>query len=177
MTSLETLTKFDKYYYDTYREVSKYVVCNCSNIEDVKDIIQNIYLELYKQLQKKKVVDHELSYVMGIAKHKVKDYYRFQYKRKIRFCFFSKEACEWMDTIPTKVNIEKELLTKEDINRIWKHLKKKNVIISKIFYLYYYTDNTIKEISNTLEITESNVKNYLYRTLKELNILLKKEDD
>ena len=36
------LTKFEKIYADSYETISKYVVCNCSNIEDVKDIIQNI---------------------------------------------------------------------------------------------------------------------------------------
>ena len=50
MVDQETLSIFDKLYYDTYPEVLKYIVINCSNIEDVKDIIQNVYLEVLKKL-------------------------------------------------------------------------------------------------------------------------------
>lgn len=49
MTSLKALNIFDEYYYETYNDISKYVVCNCNNIEAVKDIIQSIYLEVYKK--------------------------------------------------------------------------------------------------------------------------------
>ena len=52
MASQETLKTFDKYYYDTYQDILTFVVCNCSNIEDVKDIVQNTYLELYKKIKK-----------------------------------------------------------------------------------------------------------------------------
>ena len=43
---------FNQIYKETYPVVSKYVVCHCKNIEDVKDILQEIYLHVYKQLQK-----------------------------------------------------------------------------------------------------------------------------
>lgn len=173
MTNQENLKEFDKYYYETYQNVSKYVVCNCSNIEDAKDIIQNIYFELYKQLRRKKIIINDLTYVMGIARHKVKDYYRFQYKRKIVTLFLNKANIDLTSSIQTKVNIEKDFITKEDIHKIWEYLKEKDVIISKIFYLYYCSNTTIREIANMLGLTESNVKNHLYRTRKELNILLR----
>ena len=47
MTGQETLKKFERLYNETYTSVLKYVVCNCSNIEDVKDIMQNIYIAVY----------------------------------------------------------------------------------------------------------------------------------
>lgn len=59
-------------------------------------------------------------------------------------------------------------MDKFDTELVWKYLKKKNNNIAKIIYLYYYEDFTIKEIANSLNLTESNVKNYIYRTLKEL---------
>lgn len=40
--------------------------------------------------------------------------------------------------------------------------------IRKIFYLYYSLELTIAEIAVELEMTESNIKNKLYRTLAEL---------
>ena len=57
---------------------------------------------------------------------------------------------------------------------IWNYLKKKNPDIQRIFYLYYNLDFTIKEISEELNLKESDVKNKLYRTLKELQKNLRK---
>ena len=175
MTSLKALNTFDKYYYETYNDISKYVVCNCNNIEDVKDIIQSIYLEVYKKVLKEPQINNCHVYIMGIAKHKVKDYYRFKYKVKITN-LFNNDDKNIIDNISSNINIEESFLEKENIEKIWKYLKRKKVIISKIFYLYYYTGYSIKEISKVLEISESNIKNYLYRTLKELKLFLEGND-
>ena len=116
---------------------------------------------------------------MGIAKNKVKDYYRFNYKNKLMSLFSStnKTEIELIDTIEASINLEEELLKEEKKNFIWTYLKKQDVIISKIFYLYYYMDYNIKEIAKVLSISESNVKNYLYRTLKKINALMKRSEE
>lgn len=173
MASQETLKTFDELYYETYQDILKYVVCNCSNIDHVKDIVQNIYLEVLKKLKKNKQTINK-AYIMGIAKHKIKDYYRFNYKAKLISLNNSKdnEELELINNIPEDFNIEEYLITKEDIKHVWFYLKKKKVIISQIFYLYYYLNFSIFEISQELHISESNVKNYLYRTLKELKCFL-----
>lgn len=168
-------TLFDKIYDDTYQDVLKYVICKCSNIEDVNDIMQNIYVDLYKKISNTNI-DNVSSYIMGIAKNKVNDYYRFKYKNKLISLFSSKHEKELLDKIPTEEDIEKEIVIKENIETIWKFLKNKKAIISKVFYLYYYLGLSIKEISIELNINQSNVKHYLYRTLKELNIYLEKSD-
>lgn len=170
MTDNHALTKFEKLYADSYEIVSKYVVCNCSNIEDVKDIIQNIYIDVFKNIEK----IEETSYIIGIAKNKIKDYYRFNYKRI--FNFFDKNN-DSIEDVPSDINIEETFLEKSNIDEIWDYLKSKSVVISKIFYLHYYLDLTIKEISLELKISESSVKNYLYRTLKELNTCLIEKSD
>lgn len=82
----ETLNTFDKLYYDTYQDVLKYIVINTSNIDDVKDIIQNVYLDVLKKLGNKNIKLNK-SYIIGIAKNKIKDYYRFNYKVKITSLF------------------------------------------------------------------------------------------
>lgn len=174
MASQETLKIFDELYYETYQDILKYVVCNCSNIDNVKDIVQNIYLEVLKKIKKNSEIQLTKAYIMGIAKHKLKDYYRFNYKAKIISLNTSKnkDELELINNIPKDFNLDEYIITKEDIKLIWSYLKKKKVIISQIFYLYYYLDYSILEIAKELNISASNVKNYLYRTLKELNLLL-----
>lgn len=156
MTSQKALDKFDVVYNESYKDISKYVVLNANNIGDVKDILQNIYLEVYKNIDK--VSDK--NYVFGIAKNVLKKYYRFKFLRK--------NDTEITDNMKSSINLEKTVMDKFDTELVWKYLKKKNNNIAKIIYLYYYEDFTIKEIANSLNLTESNVKNYIYRTLKEL---------
>jgi len=177
MIDQETLNIFDKLYRDSYSSVLKYVVCNCSNIEDVKDIVQSVYLELLKILKKDKFFNKNNAYIMGITKNKVNEYYRFHYKAKIVSLFSKKDELELLDSIPSDVDLQKELIKREDLQFIWNFLKKKRVIIPKIFYLYYYLDMSIKDIAEELNISESNVKHYLYRTLNELKITMKNRGD
>jgi len=58
-----------------------------------------------------------------------------------------------------------------DTARQW--IKQKPEDVKRVFYLFYDVDLTIPEIAKTLSLTESGVKNKLYRTLKELRELLK----
>lgn len=167
MIDQETLNKFDMLYKQTYDDVLKCVVCSCHNIDNVNDIIQNIYLAVFNKLQKKHDIDKV--YIMGICKNKIKDYYRFNYKEKIISLFSAKNNIEMIDTIPSNINIEEDFILKYDTEMVWNYLKKKKIIIFKVFYLYFKLELTIKEIAQELNITESNVKHYLYRTLKELN--------
>lgn len=177
MIDQETLNKFDKLYNGSYSNVLKYVICNCFNAEDIKDIVQSVYLELLKILQKDKSFNKGNAYILGITKNKVSEYYRFNYKAKIVSLFSKKDDFLLLDSIPDNVDLEEEFIKKEDLKFIWNYLKRKKVIIFKIFYLYYYTDMNIKDIGIELNISESNVKHYLYRTLKELKFIMKNGDE
>ena len=87
-----------------------------------------------------------------------------------------KEDSNIMESIPTNIDIEKSSILKEDITFIWNYLSKKKVIVSKVFYLYFYLGYSLSEIASELNVSESNVKNYLYRTINELNSIMKKGD-
>lgn len=169
MTSL-ALKKFNDIYEDTFNDVRKYVILKCKNITDVEDILQNIYTDVFKSIKKGNLVDK--SYVMGITKHKVMDYYRFKFKLNI-IDYFKNEEKNF--DIQSDFDLEESVLIKVDASKVWDYLKHKNVIISKVFYLYYYEGLSLKEISNTLSISETCVKHYLYRTLNELKKYMKEE--
>ena len=176
MLDQETLKTFEELYEQTYKDILRYAVCNCSNIEDVKDIVQTIYLEVLKKLKKDASFKITKQYIFGIAKNKINSYYRFNYKAKIVSLFSNKnneKEIELIDNIPDEFDLQAYLINKNNVEIIWNFLKKKKVIIFKIFYLYYYCNLKIKDIAKTLNISEANVKNYLYRTLKELASFMK----
>ena len=57
-----------------------------------------------------------------------------------------------------------------------KYLSSKGDEVRKIFHLFYRFDLTIAEIARLLDTSESDVKNKLYRTLKEIRTYWKGED-
>ena len=81
---LISLENFEKIYNNTYNQVLQYIICKCSNIDDINDLIQETYIALYKTLCGKKhlILDNYTSYVIGIAKKQISKYYGFLYKYK-----------------------------------------------------------------------------------------------
>lgn len=169
-----TKETFEFLYNNTYKSILKYTICHCRNLDDVNDIIQDTYTELYQAIVNKKNInlDNAESYIIGIAKNKIKGYYSSQ-----NVIYHIESENENLDKYrDNEINIEQDLITKDNVLKVWNYLKSKNVLTAKIFYLYYIIDIPIKEIAKELELTESNVKNYLYRTQKELKEKFKKGD-
>ena len=133
--------------------------------------MQETYLELWKILNKKMLSDINIkSYLIGIANNKMKKHYSLLQKLKTVSLFEKNEKdMELIDTIEDKVDINNLIIKNDNWSMIWAYIKgKKNQDISKIFYLYYKLELSIKDISNELKVSESYIKNLLYRTLKEL---------
>lgn len=171
MVNQSNLNKFNCIYDKTYSDILKYVVINCHNMNDVNDILQDTYLELWKILNKKDITENNIkSYLIGIAINKIKKHYTLiQRIRTISIFDKNDNDIEIIDTIKDNFDIEDIIIKNENWNLVWNYIKKKkNKDIPKIFYLHYKLELSIKEISNELGLNESYIKNLIYRTLKEL---------
>ena len=159
-----TKETFEFLYNNTYKSILKYTICHCRNLDDVNDIIQDTYTELYQAIVNKKYInlDNAESYIIGIVKNKIKGHYS---SLKINYQMET-ENPNFEQLNDNEIDIEQDLITKDNVLQV-----------SKIFYLYYVIDIPIKEIAEELELTESNVKNHLYRTQRELKDKFKKGDD
>lgn len=170
MGDIIKLNNFEDIYNKTYKRILRYVICKCNNLDDVNELVQDVYIEFYHILEKKPFIkiEDETSYIIGISKNILKKYYRGKYKEKANIIYFSKDIEENEPEIADNVNLEENIINEENVRKIWDYLNEKNALIAKIFYLYYVSDLSINEISSELEINESTTKNYIYRTLKEL---------
>ena len=175
MSTQLSIETFEEIYNLTYNKVLKYTICNCSNLDEVNDTIQDIYTELYKSIIKKRqiVIENVESYIIGIAKNKIKRKYNNKVKQLLKEV--DSEGIEQISDL--SIDIENDLITKDNALEIWNYLKTKRKITAKVFYLYYILDLPIKTIAKDLEISESNVKNNLYRTKKELKNNFQKGED
>ena len=78
MTGQENFQMFKKIYDETYNNLLKFIVCRCSNIDDVNDIIQETYTEFYKIFISEKNLNNVNKYIYGIAKNKIKKHYTYR---------------------------------------------------------------------------------------------------
>lgn len=178
MIDRKNLEKFNEIYDETYSSVLKFVVCKCFDMDDVNDIIQEIYIEVYKNILKNKKIDNIDSYLIGIAKNKIKKHYSLLYRLNTVSLFsVRQDEPELLEKLPCDFDIEDIVFDKNDMDEIRKYLKSKSMNIQKIFYLYYGEGFTIKEIVQQLKLNESYIKNCIYRTLKEMQKKFGKESD
>ena len=151
-------------------------MCKCSNIEDVNDLVQDTYVELYNILKKKQKIYLEncQSFVIGIAKKKIQKYYGLLYRLKNHNIYqVENEEIE----LPDDWDLEVETIKKLSAEAVWNYIKTKNIKTVKVFYLYYCTEIKISQIAKELNMSESNVKNILYRTIKDIKENIKIEGD
>lgn len=157
--------------YDTTREkVLAYIVVKCSNTEDIADIFQETYTEIVSIIRKRGVtyLKNPEAVVMKIARQKVYRHYKLLERLHGVEKVGDFEDGDPKDEEFDDFSLEESLFTKWTVDMAVDYVSKKDELTKKIFYLYYYMDKPIKEIAELFSIKESNVKNRLYRTLKEL---------
>lgn len=176
MNNCIILEKFNKIYYDTYKNTLKYILIHCNDLDDVKDLLQETYLDFYKYLSKNDLnkIDDIDRYIIGISKNILKKYYRSKYKNCNVVSMYQEDDNE--KVMDSDINLELQFITKENVQEVWKYIKNKDIKIAKIFYCYYHLDMKIIDIAIEMQIKESTVKNYIYRTIKELQQIFKRED-
>ena len=157
---------FNQIYDSTYRATLIYVTAKCHNTEDIADILQETYTELYTVICRRGAdyIKDTGAFVRKIAKSKVYRHYSFFERIKNNMSIneiedvFSEEGFDLENVVINK-------LTVEDVD---KHIFSKPQVTQKIFCMYFSLDMTISEIAKALDVKESYVKNKLYRTLGEL---------
>ncbi|MFW5780717.1 MAG: RNA polymerase sigma factor [Bacillota bacterium] len=169
---------FNMVYDDTYNEVMAYVVARCSDINYVEDILQDTYAEFFSIINKKgkSYVKSPISLIKKIAKIKVFRYYKLksQLNRQVSLQREDKSDKEIID--PRYQDIEKRYINSYTAKEVWRQIALSHPDIQKIFVLHYYMDKTIKQISGIMNLSESNIKHKLYRTIDSLRKIYKRED-
>jgi RNA polymerase sigma-70 factor (ECF subfamily) len=178
MISHEITARFNEIYDSTQKAVLSFVTAKCGNTADIADIVQEIYLELFSLLTRRGVdfIKNENAMVLKIAKQKLARHYSLM--ERLRMIVPMVGANAEGDEIPL-TDLEADAFLAEDftvsrllIDDAKALLRRKPESVRKVFYLYYEVGLSIHEISKTLSMSESDVKNKLYRTLKELRSML-----
>ena len=170
----DTAMRFDSIYDSTNREVLAFITAKCGRTADINDIFQETYMDLYSLLERRGVnyVTHEKALVMRIAKRKISKHYSLVDRLKV-FASLTGADEEDADTdltesIADDFSVEEFVINDILLENARKLIKTKPENVRKVFYLMYNVGLTIPEIAQKLSMSESNVKNKLYRTITEL---------
>lgn len=127
-------------------------------------MIQDTYVELYKILKKKKhiVLENYQNYIIGIAKKKLQRHYGLLYQFKIVPIYTKLEEQEYEAEISSNMDVEADTIKKLNAEVVWKYIKRKNINVIKVFYLYYCLELKISQIAIELNLSESNVSRICY---------------
>ncbi len=175
-------TAFNKIYDSTNKKVLALITAKCCNTEDISDIFQETYIELYSVINNKGVdyIENPEAFLAHIVKQKIYRHYSVaqRFKMQISLHQLDKDGKEFdiSDTVINEMSVEESYVLKEEVDEITSYLNSKPQITKKIFHLYYSLDKSIPEIAELLEIGQSSVKNHIYRTLKDIQENFKKEE-
>lgn len=137
------------------KHINLFLIYHAPLLDRVEDLLQDAYVKVYEISKRKKILDQK-AYLYKVGWNLLKKEFKL------------KKECEFLEEIHAPIrNLEQELDVKFAWEELWNVLKEKEIQIQKCIY-FYYLGMSIEEISKVLAIKKSNVKNYLYRTFKEI---------
>ena len=176
MSKPNTASRFDEIYNSTQKSALGFITAKCGNTADIADIFQETYMELYQILTKRgdNYIKNEKAIVLKIARQKLARHYR-RAEKSAEIPLVTKGEDGEVDI--SELGIDAFLTEDFEVDHVTlseakEKIKSKPEDIKKVFYLYFELGQTIPEIAKALRLSESGVKNKLYRTLRELRELL-----
>jgi len=162
MSSIDKEQRFIKAYNSYIDEIYKYVFLR-TGLESVtaEDITQDIFLEVFKGFDKFKALCSERTWVFKIARNKVYDYYRKQYKQCMESISIEEGGTQQLCDPGQDVDqlIEKSFESKyvlECLNSLPQHYK--------ITLLLKYSDGkSVNEIASIIDKSNKAIDNILQR--------------
>ena len=174
--------RFNEIYNSTQSSTLAYIAAKCSDMADINDIFQETYMELYRVMLKKgtEYIRNEEAFAIKIAKQRVYRHYSMFGKVKADIplsSFSAADEKEIYDIENCEETIDDALCTKELVDEIESYLKTKPQDIQKVFFLRFSLDLQISEIARLMNTSESQIKNKLYRTIKEIRTFYTQKEE
>ena len=138
------------------------------NQDDIEEIISDVFVTLWNNREKLDINKKLSSYLAGITKNLI--------LKKYREIKETENIDDFEEKLVFTENISLYSSEEEQYDLLIKELNKLKVEEKKIFLMYYFQNKKIKEISESLNFSESKIKMKLNRTRKKLRKVLEKGD-
>jgi RNA polymerase sigma factor (sigma-70 family) len=157
-------------YKSGYNKVERYVLTNKGSAEQAKDIYQEAFIAVWRNIQLDKFQPQSESalsgYLYQIAKNKWIDYLRSAHHKNMFRSGEVENSFEQADELP-----EEQL---EYINDVKFGFRQLNDNCKEVLTRFYYRNESMKTISEAMDWTEATARNNKYRCLERLREIVKK---
>jgi len=154
---------YEKYFDDLFQIARRRVTLN----EDAGDLVQEVFLSFYKNIQTIQVDDSIGGYLFISLRNKILNFYAKERSR------LNKLSQKPFIPVENEDVIWSRLLTKEIQELVQAELNSMSPRLKEIYQLSKEQQMSIAEISALLQISEQTVKNQLYRALQQIRAALK----
>jgi RNA polymerase sigma-70 factor (family 1) len=149
---------FQQLYSEHWEKMYSYCLHHCQDEYTAEEIVQDVFLSLWDRRTELIIRQEPQKYLIRSAKLKLFDYYR-------HCAVIKKHIEESGNSIARSSNNIQESIShkeaKNSLNDLLKQVPEQSAII---YRMSRENDFTIKEIANSLGITEKKVEYYLYKT-------------
>jgi len=157
---------FDELYQKYHHDVFQFLFYMVRNKEQAEDLVQEVYIRVYKSYHRFEGKSSEKTWLFSIARNVAIDFFRKQKGWKERML----EKFDWStNQVKDEYPIPEEItVQKEEIKWIYKCLVFCTLDQRSVIILRYIQDLSIAETAKALGWTESKVKTTQHRSLKVL---------
>lgn len=176
-------TVFDEIYESTYRKTLVFVTRRCGHIEDIADILQETYAEVYRVLSGNGVqyIAYPMGFVLRVARTQIHRHYATQEKRiaAVPLTMQDEDGEEWdiTDREWTGPSVEDQVVERLVLREVAEFLRSRPDPVQRAIYLHYYLDMPLPQVAAALSAKESTVKSWIYRTLRDIREKYEREGE
>jgi len=146
----------------TILKLKNFIAKKVSNPEEAEEIFQETLVSASKCLELYSGKSSFFTWLCGIAKHEISDFYR---KKRIKTILFSR--LPWLENLASEaLGPEQIVLREEAIKKIEKTLKSLSEGYQQVLRLKYYQGLSVKEIAQQLNETVKAIESRLSRARK-----------
>ena len=175
---MTTEERFRQIYDQTYRKTAALITARSRQTADAADLIQEVYLELYRIISRRGVsyIKSPDAMIAKLTGQVLARYYKRMGRQREVYQAPSEEGITAETEDIEALSVEEITEGRAVLDWIDGYLASRGEDVRKIFHLYYRFGMKIPEIARMLGRTESDVKNKLYRTLKEIRTYWKGDE-
>lgn len=155
---------FDELYHKYHHDVFQFLFYMVRNKEHAEDLVQEVYIRVYKSYHRFEGKSSEKTWLFSIARNVAIDFFRKQkgWKEKLLNKFdLSANQIKDEYSVPEEIAVQKD-----EIKLIYNCLDYCTIDQRTVIILRYFHDLSIVETARALGWTESKVKTTQHRSLK-----------
>ncbi len=159
-----------KLYTDNYYKIEKYILNNNGTEEETKDIYQEAFIIVWRNVQLDKFTPGNESevagYLFNVAKFKWIDHLRSNHFKKIVHIEYEEGPLEIIEETINAADSNKLLMVRNKYKQLGSTCK-------RVLTDFYFHEKSLKAIAAHFNWTEATARNNKYRCLQQLRTLLK----